>query len=139
MRREETRRSVAVLIPRFGLFAAIRSRKNGDNYELPGGKVEPGESDVEAARRETYEEVGPILAYATPLLSLGTFEHQHHGETWSCEVFVGQHSGAHPRGSVEGAATWATREELLAGTYGEVVRRIFTAYDAQIAEALDGC
>lgn len=41
-------------------------------------------------------------------------------------------------GSVEGAATWATREELLAGTYGEVVRRIFTAYDAQIAEALDG-
>jgi 8-oxo-dGTP diphosphatase len=136
--RSTTRRSVVVVIPGAGgRYAAIRSAKHGGAIELPGGKVDPGESDVEAARRETWEEVGHALAlHAKPLRHLCVIEHSYAGVQWSTVVFVGAWSGALLRSSAEGEATWVTREELLAGTYGEVVRRIFEALDAHEAEAV---
>ncbi len=126
----EPRRSVVVLIPCGDRFAAIRSRKHGGAVELPGGKVELGESDAEAARREVFEEVGPVLRHDAPLAPLGVFEHTFGGVAWECAAFLGVDSGAPLRGSDEGEATWATREELLAGTYGGVVRRILESLDA---------
>jgi len=126
----ETRRSVAVVIPRAdGRYAVIRSAKHGGAIELPGGKIDPGESDVEAARRETFEEVGHALVHGAPLLRLGTFEHVFAGAQWSASAFLGAYSGAPLRSSAEGEATWATRDEILAGTYGAVVARIFEALD----------
>lgn len=137
----ETRCSVVVLIPRNdGRYAVIRSAKHGGAVELPGGKVDPGESDVEAARRETFEEVGHALAHGAPLLRLGTFEHVFADARWSASAFLGAYSGALLRSSAEGEATWATRDEILAGTYGAVVRRIFEALDAlsDAAQGADG-
>jgi 8-oxo-dGTP pyrophosphatase MutT (NUDIX family) len=125
--RREAAQAVAVLVPRFGLFVAILSAKHAGAIELPGGKVEPGESTFEAARREAYEEVGVPVAIGA---QLGTFLHVFDGRLWCCTAYVGDLCGAHPRGSHEGDATWATREELLAGTYGPVVRRILEAFDA---------
>jgi len=126
--RREAAQAVAVVVPRFNLFVAIIAAKNGGAIELPGGKVEPGESTYEAARREAYEEVGvPVTIGA----QLGTFLHVHRGRLWCCTAYLGDLHGAHPRGGDEGDATWATREELLAGTYGPVVRRIFEALDAR--------
>lgn len=132
----EARSSVVVVIPSgWGRYAAIRSRKHGGAIELPGGKVDPGESDVEAARRETWEEVGHALAHGAPLQRLGVIEHSHDGVRWSTSAFLGAYSGAPLRSSAEGEATWVTRDELLAGTYGAVVRRIFEALDAHDADA----
>jgi 8-oxo-dGTP pyrophosphatase MutT (NUDIX family) len=39
------------------LFLAVSRRKNASRFGLPGGKVDPGESDAEAIGRETAEEV----------------------------------------------------------------------------------
>ena len=44
----------------------------GGLWELPGGKIEPGEDAVTAARRETREESGLALDEAIPI---GEFEH----------------------------------------------------------------
>jgi 8-oxo-dGTP pyrophosphatase MutT (NUDIX family) len=43
-------------------FLLVHERKHGQNWYLPAGRVEPGESLVEAARRETLEESGvPVV------------------------------------------------------------------------------
>ena len=40
---------------------ALHMRRGAGNYALPGGNVEPGEDAIDAARRETAEEVGVDL------------------------------------------------------------------------------
>ncbi len=40
---------------------ALTMRRNAGNYALPGGNVEPGEDAIDAARRETAEELGVSL------------------------------------------------------------------------------
>lgn len=50
-----------VLIFAFWNKALLFTRHRTRGIELPGGKVEPGESSLAAAVRETYEETGAIL------------------------------------------------------------------------------
>ncbi len=47
----------AVAFTRAGALLTVRKRGTG-MFMLPGGKLEPGESPAEAARREVSEEVG---------------------------------------------------------------------------------
>jgi 8-oxo-dGTP diphosphatase len=47
----------------------------GDKWEFPGGKVEEGESDEEALRREYQEEFGVPITIG-PLLGSVSFEHR---------------------------------------------------------------
>ena len=41
---------------------SLTMRRNAGNYALPGGNIEPGEDVVDAALRETQEELGVALA-----------------------------------------------------------------------------
>lgn len=54
-------RVVAVVIGRADTLLVCRRsprKRHGDLFEFPGGKVEPGESDADAATRELAEELG---------------------------------------------------------------------------------
>lgn len=128
------RPSVAVLAPRGDRFAAICQRKRAGRVELPGGKVEEGEDAETAALREASEELGvPVVG---PLVRLGQFLHVVGDVLWHCTAFVANVDGIEPVGGDEGPAVWATRAELMSGSFGGVVSRIFDAYD-RAAEGYD--
>jgi 8-oxo-dGTP pyrophosphatase MutT (NUDIX family) len=52
---------------------ALHMRRGAGNYALPGGNVEPGEDAIDAARRETEEEVGVRLPRSAALGKLDDF------------------------------------------------------------------
>lgn len=78
-----------------GRVLSTRS-KGKDTYYLPGGKREPGESDVETLVREISEELSVQLDPATAV-HLGTFEAQAHGHppgvTVRMTCYTAQYSG----------------------------------------------
>ena len=52
--------AIAILLQHGKVLVGFREahQHQGNKYEFPGGKVEAGESPVEACRREIFEEVG---------------------------------------------------------------------------------
>jgi len=54
-----------------GQYLAVSRRNDFTQWGFPGGKVDPGESNVEAAARETYEETGyyPFTKGLIPIYS----------------------------------------------------------------------
>ncbi|MEU0600196.1 NUDIX domain-containing protein [Streptomyces sp. NPDC006393] len=87
-----------------GRVLCARSRGK-DLYYLPGGKREPGESDVQTLVREVTEEVGVSLR-AESVSPLGTFEAQADGRdpgvTVRMTCFTGDYTGRlAPRSEVE--------------------------------------
>lgn len=52
---------------------ALHLRRNAGNYALPGGGMDPGEDAIDAARRETREEVGVDLPREAALGLLDDF------------------------------------------------------------------
>jgi 8-oxo-dGTP pyrophosphatase MutT (NUDIX family) len=52
---------------------ALHLRRNAGNYALPGGGIDPGEDAIDAARRETREEVGVDLPREAALGLLDDF------------------------------------------------------------------
>jgi 8-oxo-dGTP diphosphatase len=76
-------------------------------WELPGGKVEPGESPGEALRRELKEEVGLDAAVLRPLPAI---EHAYPDRRIRLHPFLVQ-AGSQPRTAL--AWGWFTPEEAL--------------------------
>lgn len=52
---------------------ALHMRRGAGNYALPGGNLEPGEDAIDAALRETHEELGVSLGRDTALGLLDDF------------------------------------------------------------------
>ena len=57
----------AVICARYQGNWVFCRHKERDTWELPGGHIEPGETALEAAHRELYEETGAVKAEITPV------------------------------------------------------------------------
>jgi len=96
---------------------------------FPGGRVEPGESLEQAARRELLEETGLEAAALTPLASI-----RMEGEEadYDLQVFTTWHTGGEPTaGDDADAAGFFTLAEMqdmkLAGSVLATARRILSS------------
>ncbi len=83
-------------------------KRHGDLWEFPGGKIEDGESDLEAADREMQEE----LAVAATSVTEPLFIRQDPGSEFSIEFMPVEIAGT-PREIEHSALAWVTVEKML--------------------------
>ena len=77
----------------------------GGLWEFPGGKLEPGESRLEALQRELHEELGITVQQARPLIDLQhNYPDKHiRLDVWEVSEFTGTAHGA--EGEVGGVSS----------------------------------
>lgn len=88
------------------------------HISMPGGMVESGESDEDAARRELWEETGLIAGDIVELRS-----DVENG--LRITLFRVISASGKLRGSEEGSVRWVAPEELLHAKFGEYYDKIF--------------
>jgi ADP-ribose pyrophosphatase YjhB (NUDIX family) len=111
------RLSVAIVVQREDKILVVSSRKWG-GFSLPGGKLDPGETFDQAAKREFLEETGCEI---TSLASLGAIEHQPvdsdpNRDHWLCMCYTAEIGNQKPKQSEEGTVPrWASHQEVAEG------------------------
>lgn len=101
-----------------GKILAVSRRDDPTAFGLPGGKVDPGETPVEAAARELQEETGLTATDLKPVFVRGE------GDGYTTTTFVGKVSG-NIRTDEEGVVRWVDREVLFNGPFGGYNRKLF--------------
>ena len=103
-----------LVVVRFGRrFLLVRERSHGQDWYLPAGRVEFGETLAEAARRETLEEGG------LPIVLEGVLRVEHTPQPYGTRLrvfFVARPEDDTPPKTTEGehslCAEWVTLDEL---------------------------
>jgi 8-oxo-dGTP pyrophosphatase MutT (NUDIX family) len=108
------RLSTALVVVRNNKILVVNSRRWG-GFSLPGGKLDPGETFEQAARRELLEETG---CEAGELRPLGALEHppvadDPNRNNWLCMCYVAEIGDQEPRQNEEGTIPeWKTPHEV---------------------------
>ena len=107
--------TVAAVIERDGRFLMIEERtEDGEMFNQPAGHLDPGESLIEGAIRETLEESAYAFA-PTALLGIYQYHHESNDTTYLRFAFTGEVTGHDPaRALDEGIirAAWLTVNEI---------------------------
>ncbi|WP_119727435.1 NUDIX hydrolase [Thermomonospora amylolytica] len=125
----------AIVLDEAGRLLVIRrGRPPGEGlWSIPGGRVEPGESDAEAVAREVREETGLVVrvgGYAGTIHRPGL-----HGTTYEVHDYLATVVGGTLRPGDDAAeARWASVAELRAMPTTEALVETLTGWGALPAE-----
>lgn len=86
----------------------------GDKWEFPGGKVDVGESPLDALTRELQEEIDILLEQAEPLTQI-TFEYPE--KTVCLHVFLVTAFSGEAKGAEGQQSLWAKGDDLASYTF----------------------
>lgn len=117
-----------------GKILAVSRKDNLTKFGLPGGKVDPGENDLEAAVRELREETGISLIGWLDLQKL--YEDTDDFEYWTtCYIYVQRYKDPmdfeiNPGTDETGIVKLVDRQELLNGPFHRYNQKVFEAADA---------
>jgi 8-oxo-dGTP diphosphatase len=113
--------ALVVLFGSNGTLLGVSRPHDPNDFGLPGGSVEPGESPELAAAREVLEETGLVVRDLEKLEQVTYRERVVH--CFRARVFEGV-----LRASSEGVVAWVTWEQLRRGTYGDYNHRLQLAH-----------
>lgn len=123
--------AAAIIVRGGAVLAAQRSHGMKDGWELPGGKLESGETSEDACRREIREELGLELGVLWPYT---TVRHSYPKFDIEMDVFCAPvPSDAEPQMLDHEALRWLGRDDLLSVDWLpadlEVVRSLGLAWN----------
>lgn len=114
---------VALIVDREKKLVLAVSRKDDPNdFGLPGGKVEPGESPQGALRRELCEETGLIATSIKPVYDR-TDTIFDNGKI--CRCYLVEQTFGEIKTEEKGVVKWVSYSELLRGTFGSYNAGLF--------------
>lgn len=114
-------------------YLAVSRKDQPTKFGLPGGKVEPGETLVEALSREVLEETGLRIRHPRPIFcTVCKGEVDYLSVTFKAEV-GGQLVTSEPI-----VIQWVEKEVLFAGPFGEYNRKLLNHVAQQDFVALAG-
>jgi 8-oxo-dGTP diphosphatase len=111
---------VSVLIVKDGLILSVPRRNNPNDFGLPGGKVEEGESEVDAAARELFDETGLVAFNLVEVFRSNVVESGEEACTYTCA-----YTGKITSQPGEPECSWQTPEVIIRGTFGEYNKNLF--------------
>lgn len=107
------REAAVSLIIKDGLILGISRGKDLTKFGLIGGKLEKGESPVDAAIRETREETGINIVSAIQIYKRVEPAGTPNGEEFNTYCFYADNWNGEPVSSNEGTVKWLTEKELV--------------------------
>lgn len=116
-------KAVCALIRKNGLILAVSRKNDPNDFGLPGGKVDPGETPGEAVVREVLEETGLILKNPVEVFSTVCGPGKD-GKSYLTTTYSGIVEG---RISSEeaGVVSWVSPRTLVQGSFGDYNRSLF--------------
>jgi 8-oxo-dGTP pyrophosphatase MutT (NUDIX family) len=116
--------AACVYIARGGRVLAVSRKHDPNDMGLPGGKVESGETAIEAAVRELREETGYVVSVAslTPVMT------RRDADGYTTTTFAVDWADVDGviNTTEQGRVRWVTWDELCAGSFGEYNRILRT-------------
>jgi len=124
--------SVAGIAIEAGRVFIARRKAGGDiggRWEFPGGKVEEGESDADALRREFLEEFGAVVTTG-PLLASGAFFHN--GQQFALNGYRVFCASDRFNLTEHDECRWAALDEIMTLNFADSDRLLFPQLQAYL-------